>query len=129
MLKKVFWPFLLLIGLISGIVIATSVIESVPTQFEVALKECGISPERKQVSLDRDGKGLFLDGHGDLEPGMPLKDSACVLKRLKLPKSVTAKIDNSFGSPFEREAIWDNIKVSWTYDADLGLDLYLEILN
>lgn len=98
-----------------------------PTKLESALESCDISKGRAQVYLDEDGEGLFLDGHGSENPGMPIKESACVLKALNLPKSIVARIDRSEDANVEYEASWDDIHLTWTNTTEGGLDLHLKL--
>ncbi len=97
-----------------------------PTKLEAAVEDCFLE-SNASVSLDEDGKGLYLDGQGDENPGLSIEDTVCVLRALDVPDSVTSRMSNTTSLMGQQVADWDEITVMWTYHPNNGLDISLEL--
>ncbi len=96
-----------------------------PTKLESAVEKCFKS--NASVSVDEDGKGLFLDGKGDKSSGVSVEDTVCVLKFLDVPDSVISRMSNTTALMGQQSANWDDLNVLWTYHPSNGLDLSFEL--
>lgn len=110
-----------------GFAIATSLaLLSAPTKLEAAVETCYLE-SNSSVSLDEDGKGLFLDGDGKESPGLSIEDTVCLLRALEIPPSVTSRMSNTTSLMGQQVADWDGITAMWTYHPNVGLDISLDL--
>lgn len=97
-----------------------------PTKLEAAVQSCLLG-SNSSVSLDEDGKGLYLDGKGKESQGIRVEDTVCVLSALKVPGSVTSRMSNTTALMGQQTADWDDITAMWTYHPNNGIDISLEL--
>lgn len=93
------------------------------TALETAVDNCTVRPFG--ISLDDDGKGLFIDGEGEGSFGVSTQDTLCILRSIDVPDSVLSRISNTSALMGQQSAEWDGINASWSYHPDNGLDLNL----
>ena len=97
------------------------------TDFRAVLADCELDETSSGVTLDDDGRGLFLDAEGDEDySGMSYSDQQCVLDGLKVPSSVMTQINNTSSLMGVQDAEWDDIAASWTYHPDNGLEMSIK---
>lgn len=99
---------------------------SAPTKLQASVESC-LLENNSSVSLDDDGKGLYLDGAGDESAGIPVSDAVCVLGALDVPDSVTSRMSNTTSLMGQQVAEWGDITAMWTYHPNNGLDISFEL--
>jgi hypothetical protein len=129
--KKKVQPALVYIISAAGGLVALLVlfftISSGPTVLEAAYESCE-GDASFGISLDDDGKGMFLDMKGEEDfIGADYADITCILGELDVPSSVISQISNTNSLMGTQTASWENITASWTYHPDRGLDMKLAL--
>ncbi len=77
--------------------------------------------------LEDGSKTLIIDTKGKEESyGVEVAVAACIIDKLKAPSSVAQKIDATNAMQGQQTAEWDDLKASWTYHPDSGLNLIIE---
>lgn len=79
------------------------------------------------ATLSADGLSLTIDG-ADQYDVLSRFDVESVIKTLKLPDSLKTKMEITNSLMGRQTEKYDNIKVSWTYHPDNGLDAVFEIV-
>ena len=97
-----------------------------PTKLESAVESCSLE-RNLYLTLDSDGKGLYLDGDGDENPGMNISEIVCVLSYLEVPNSILSRMDNTTALMGQQIGSWDGISVLWSYHPSNGLDISLDL--
>ena len=98
-----------------------------PTALQTAYENCN-GPSTFGLSIDEDGKGMFLDMQGEEDIlGADYSDISCILSELDVPDSVLSQMSNTTALMGTQTATWDNISANWTYHPDRGLDIGLSI--
>lgn len=115
-----------LAGLLGAIALLVS---SGPTVLEQAYEECvGDDLFTFGISIDDDGRGMFLDMEGDEDIlGASYSDILCVLEAVDTPSSVLSQMDNTNSLMGIQNASWDGLTASWSYHPDRGLDISLRM--
>jgi hypothetical protein len=100
-----------------------------PTILEQAYEECvGDNLFSFGISIDDDGKGMFLDGVGEEDLlGASYSDINCVLDAVNTPSSVSLQMDNTNALMGIQTASWDGLTASWSYHPDRGFDVSLRM--
>ena len=126
--KKSKKPFLIGIGVVGGgFAIATLLLLiTAPTKLEAAVETC-LLESNSSISLDDDGKGLYIDGDGEENPGLSIQDTVCILRAVEIPDSVTSRMSNTTSLMGQQVADWDDITAMWTYHPNNGLDISLDL--
>lgn len=96
------------------------------TTFSDAAEACLASSD-PGLTIDDDGRAMYLDGEGDESGGMNVFFQVCILRELDVPDSVFDRISNTNSSMGVQEASWDNFEMSWTYHPDNGLNVSVEL--
>lgn len=97
-----------------------------PTKLQSAAETCLVD-SNIYVSLDDNGKGLYLDGEGEESAGVNIYDQLCVLNELKVPDSVISRMSNTTSLMGQQEGSWEGITALWTYHPSNGLDISLQL--
>ncbi|OWU99814.1 hypothetical protein B5D80_28730 [Micromonospora wenchangensis] len=74
------------------------------------------------------GNSLTLDGRGEEDSGLAYTDIVCILNELGAPDHVLSEMDSTRALDGRQSAQWGEIRASWSYHPDQGLDLIL-VLN
>jgi hypothetical protein len=123
--KKIALIALVAVVAACGVLAASGAMKKTP--FEDALGACEVPdstffPELG-ASIKDDGKTLILNHKGEEEKlGLSIDDFACVLLKLELPSSITAKMDSTRAMDGRQSGSWDDFEISWAYHPDDGLD-------
>jgi hypothetical protein len=126
--KKSKKPLFIGIGVVGGgFAIATLLLlTTAPTKLEAAVETC-LLEGNSSISLDDDGKGLYIDGDGEENPGLSIGDTVCILRAVEVPDSVTSRMSNTTSLMGQQVADWDDITAMWTYHPNNGLDISLDL--
>lgn len=117
-----------IVGLALGLMAVGGVVfvSMAPTKLELAVESCSLE-RNLYLTLDSDGKGLYLDGDGDENPGMNISEIACVLSYLEVPGSILSRMDNTTALMGQQSGSWDGISVLWSYHPSNGIDISLDL--
>ncbi|WP_432899596.1 hypothetical protein ACQP1S_24395 [Micromonospora matsumotoense] len=74
------------------------------------------------------GNSLTLNGGGKEDSGLAYTDIVCILNELGTPDHVLSEMDSTRALDGKQSAQWGEVRASWTYHPDQGLDLIL-VLN
>lgn len=105
--------------IVSGIFISDSMKPSKLTQ---AVEDCTLKIN-SDVSLDPDGKSLFLNGQGSKGTGLAPENLSCLIYALNLPKSVIERMNTTTALMGTQTADFEGMHIEWTYHPDNGLDI------
>lgn len=98
-------------------------------KFTTALEHCTFAGN---VSVTDGGQTMIIRGKPtagtDTLDGVD-KQTACVLKELQIPGSVTSQIGNTRAIDGVQSGSWDDITAKWTYHPDNGLNMTLVLVN
>ena len=79
------------------------------------------------ATLSNDGLSLTIDGDGEYD-FLSVFDVESVIKTLKLPDSLKTKMEITNSLMGRQTETYENIKVSWSYHPNNGLDAIFEII-
>lgn len=97
-----------------------------PTKLESAVESCSLE-RNLYLTLDNDGRGLYLDGDGDENPGMNNSEIVCVLTQLEVPNSILSRMSNTTALMGQQSGSWGGMTVLWSYHPSNGLNISLAI--
>lgn len=101
-------------------------------RFNDAIEFCNIETTgfRPGVSITENGDSLFLDGSGDSggeRTLLTVDDIFCVLSQLNIPQTIISRMSNTNSLMGVLEDKYEDIKVSWSYSGNNGLDVYFKL--
>lgn len=103
------------------------VVQSLPdSTFSNAAEACFASSD-PGLTIDDDGRSMYLNGEGEESSGMNVFFQVCILEELEVPASVFDRISNTNSTMGVQEAAWDNFEMSWTYHPDNGLNVSVDL--
>jgi len=94
--------------------------------FSNAAEACFASSD-PGLTIDDDGRAMYLNGEGKESSGMNVFFQVCILEELEVPDSVFDRISNTNSTMGVQEASWDNFEMSWTYHPDNGLNVSVDL--
>lgn len=96
------------------------------TVLAAAKKSC--DPSGAGTTLGDGDRTLLLDGIGDEDSsGIWSSGLTCVLNSLHAPMYVQQQLDSTRALDGRQQASWDNLRASWTYHPDAGLDAIITL--
>lgn len=95
---------------------------SQPSVLAIAVNECDLT-DNEYVSVDKNGKGIFIDGEGEESLGLAIEDIGCLLSEIDVPDSVINKMSSTTAMMGAQEAEFEGIIATWSYHPDNGLDI------
>ena len=85
---------------------------------------------RPGVSITENGDSLFLDGDGGSggeRTLLTVDDIFRVLSQLNIPQTIISRMSNTNSLMGVLEDKYEDIKVSWSYSGNNGLDVYFKL--
>lgn len=114
-------------GAVIAIAVGFFVFQALPNStFSNASEACFASGD-SGLTIDDDGRSMYLNGEGEDSTGMDVFSQVCILEELNVPDSVFGRINNTNSTMGVQEAQWDNFEMSWTYHPDNGLDVSVNL--
>jgi hypothetical protein len=95
---------------------------SKPSPLTQAVSDCALKVN-SNVSLESNGKLLFLDGQGSEGSGLNIENIGCVINALRLPKSIIQRMSSTTALMGNQTAEFEGIHIEWTYHPSNGLDI------
>lgn len=122
-LKKAGLTVLGLLGI--GVFVTVALLSAsflAPTKLSSAVEACKLKGN-SNVSLDTNGKSLFINGQGSEGSGLGIGNLNCLISELALPQSIIDRMNNTTALMGSQEAEFSGMKMQWTYHPSNGLDM------
>ncbi|MBH0023975.1 hypothetical protein [Salinibacterium sp. SWN248] len=108
-----------------AVIVLLAILAAQPSKFTASLDSCGLE-SNSAARIGDAGQSLILDMEGEEDwEKLTYNEVFCVLDELEVPDSVTAQMGETRSLDGRQTAEWDDIKASWSYHPDDGLDLIL----
>ncbi|WP_283559449.1 hypothetical protein [Paenarthrobacter sp. PH39-S1] len=98
---------------------------SVSQPVDAAVQSCGVK-SATGISIMDTGKSLEIQTAGKGKSGLAISDMGCVLRELKTPQSVIAKMDSTRALDGTQSGTWGNFPATWRYHPDNGFNVVIE---
>jgi hypothetical protein len=100
--------------------------EGTDTSFESAMESCVAGAAPSDVRIDDGGRELRINNKGELDnSGIPLDDVWCLLAELEVTEEIVDRMVETSGNDGEQTASWGPYSVTWTYNPNRGLDVFV----
>lgn len=100
-----------------------------PNPLETAREECKLTKSDLAV-IEDDGRTLLIDHKGTEDfRGLQWSNVQCLLDALDVPASIQQRMGQTRALDGMQEATWDDLKATWTYHPNTGLDLIVELVE
>lgn len=92
-----------------------------------AQRKC--TPREAGVRLGDHGKSLTIQTAGKKSDGISITDLACLLREMKTTDAIISEMDTTRALDGRQSAEWNDLRASWTYHPDDGLNIVVTVTS